>query len=191
MLIYSIIIIKIKSRTQLRIPLCFSLTSGCIVLSAISFFFFVLKRSTKLTTVPRIVLQIDATLWNRMCMSFQSSPFYFQSLVLNLSTLLSSIISLLCFVGVPFLEIFSPSLYVTLIFLKIRLFLSIKRRAVRIIFVPYPIHFAVLKTVWSIDCRWFLSRKGKLGVIGDLLVTLVLIKQGFFCFFYIIKMKDK
>jgi hypothetical protein len=44
---------------------------------------------------------------------FSSSPFYFQSLVLNLSILLSSIISLLCFVGIPFLEIFPQSLDVS------------------------------------------------------------------------------
>jgi hypothetical protein len=64
-------------------PFCFSLTSGFIVLSAIYFFLFVLKRSTKLTTVPRIVLQNSNVLWNRMCMSFQQGLFTFKDLFLT------------------------------------------------------------------------------------------------------------
>jgi hypothetical protein len=80
---------------------------------------------------------------------FSTSPFYFQRLV-NPFYFDSFHYTFLFFVGVLFLEIISTSLYVTLNFWKSRLFLSIKRRSIRITFFSLTlVLFIRFKATWT------------------------------------------
>jgi hypothetical protein len=106
-------------------PFCFSLRLYRFVGSLL--FPFCIKEEYKTNDSSTNCVADQQYIVKQNVHEFSPSPFYVQSLVLNLSTLLSSIISLLCFVGVPFLEIFPLSLDVSLHFLKVTLIFVYKK----------------------------------------------------------------
>jgi hypothetical protein len=109
-------------------PFCFSLSSGCIVLSAFSFFPFCIKEEYKTNDSSTNRVADQHYFVKQYVHKFSTSPFYFQRLVVNPFYFdFFHYTFFLFFVGVLFLEIISPSLDVSLHFLKVTLIFVYKK----------------------------------------------------------------